>query len=215
MRPTRTGQRHRGIRQSQLGTCKHVFSFCEHTSKDQYFDLCHFLHLYLFFHLFLFFSCKNKNINHFMNMLSLCQHRKYAAYQHWTLGSGTHTQTHSPVRNGNTESHIIHICTHMHHQDYNLQFHELKWYEEKKPARCKIRWFLKSPKNSSTLTFTSRLPLNKTWEIMHGFWSHLHFSMCASVKFQTAYSSLLGFSYFRFWTRWEISNILIIAQTKY
>lgn len=131
---TRTGQHHRGIRQSQLGTCKHIFSFCEHTSKDQYFDLCHFLHLYLFFHLFLFFSCKNKNINHFMNMLSLCQHRKYAAYQHWTLGSGTHTQTHSPVRNGNTESHIIHICTHMHHQDYNLHHLQLKWYEEKKPA---------------------------------------------------------------------------------
>lgn len=85
----------------------------------------------------------------------------------------------------------------------------------KNPHWCKIRWFLKSPKNSSTLTFTSRLPLNKTWEIMHGFWSHLHFSMCASVKLQTAYSSLLGFSYFRFWTRWEISNILIIAQTKY
>lgn len=85
----------------------------------------------------------------------------------------------------------------------------------KNPHSCKIRWFLKSPKNSSTLTFTSRLPLNKTWEIMHGFWSHLHFSMCASVKLQTAYSSLLGFSYFRFWTRWEISNILIIAQTKY
>lgn len=50
------------------------------------------------------------------------------------LWAQAYTQTHSPVRNGNTESHIIHICTHMHHQDYNLQFHELKWYAEKKPA---------------------------------------------------------------------------------
>lgn len=47
----------------------------------------------------------------------------------------------------------------------------------KNPHWCKIRWFLKSPKNSSTLTFTSRLPLNKTWEIMHGFWS-IYISVC-------------------------------------
>lgn len=84
----------------------------------------------------------------------------------------------------------------MHHQDYNLQFHELKWYEEKKPALMQNQVISKKSEKKQHTHFHLKASFEQNLGDHAWILVHLHFSMCASVKLQTAYSSLL--SHFRF-----------------
>lgn len=137
-------------------THTHTYANAYHTHKDQSLDPSDCLHLYLCFHIFFFFSvCKrqeNKNINH-MNILSLST--KYAAYQHWTLGtrvSHAHTHVNTPRCNGNMEV-ILYTYSMEPYAPLGMQ-HAIsctKLMEEGKTRRCTIRRLMKSQKHSNTL----------------------------------------------------------------